>query len=315
MAEVADLLLVSQAWGMTLRTAQIREQQTLLTESLAAANRELGTLQQQLVRVKSLSELGEMAAGAAHEMNNPLAVVCGRAQLLAAKLTDTALKQDASLIAQQGDRLSQIITDMMEFAKPQLPKVGELDFAQVVRDAVNAALERAAATIAELPTVKLEVAPGIPPARGDSTQIASAITEVLLNALQASRAAESHDASARAAGADPHLQPGAREVLVQVRFDALDSQVIVQVTDRGVGMNEDVMRQAFSPFFSAKTAGRNRGIGLAKALRWVESHGGTIRLDSTPNVGTTAVLLLPLNGFPTTIPTPPPRTPAVSANA
>jgi len=64
---VADLLFVSQSWGMTLRTAQIREQQTILTESLAAANRELGALQQQLVRAKSLASLGEMAAGAAHE--------------------------------------------------------------------------------------------------------------------------------------------------------------------------------------------------------------------------------------------------------
>ncbi len=64
-------------------------------------------------------------------------------------------------------------------------------------------------------------------------------------------------------------------------------------------MTEEVMRQAFSPFFSAKTAGRNRGMGLAKALRWIENHGGTIRLDSTAGNGTTAILLLPLTGTPT----------------
>ena len=69
----------------------------------------------------------------------------------------------------------------------------------------------------------------------------------------------------------------------------------MQVTDHGIGMSQDIMRNAFAPFFSAKAAGRNRGMGLAKALRWIENHGGTIRLDSTPNLGTTAVLILPLN--------------------
>jgi signal transduction histidine kinase/HD-like signal output (HDOD) protein len=281
MTGVNDLVLVSQSWGMTLRTAQIREQQTVLTESLAAANRELGALQQQLVRAKSLVNLGEMAAGAAHEMNNPLAVVCGRAQLLAAKLTDPTMKQEATLIAQQGERLSQIITDMMEFAKPHAPKPVPLVVDTVVQEAIQAAVERVDKS-AVVPRVKAEPSVGVPEVKGDARQIRNAITEVILNALQASRGAEGGGA-----GEPP-------EVSVQVRFDPLDAQVIIQVTDRGTGMTEDVMRNAFSPFFSAKSAGRNRGMGLAKALRWVESHGGTIRLDSAPGEGTTAVLILPL---------------------
>jgi signal transduction histidine kinase len=285
MAGLADLLLVAQSWGMTLRTAQIREQQTLLTESLAAANRELGALQQQLVRVKSLSSLGEMAAGAAHEMNNPLAVVCGRAQLLASKLSDQGMKQDATLIFQQGQRLSQIITDMMEFAKPLAPKMSDYNVGESIEQAVNAAAERAGAYAAA--RVKLEVSPNIPQAKGDAKQIQNAVAEVVLNAIQATRAAE-----AASAGGGGGKKPA--DVLVQVRFDPMDLQLVVQVTDYGVGMSEDVIRQAFSPFYSAKSAGRNRGLGLAKALRWIENHGGTIRLDSTPNAGTTAVLLFPL---------------------
>src|SRR5207253_187426 len=83
-----------------------------------------------------LCGLGEMAAGAAHEMNNPLMVISGRAQLLAAKITDPGMKAEASLIAQQADRLSQIITDMMEFAKPVTPKMAPLDIAAVIDEAV-----------------------------------------------------------------------------------------------------------------------------------------------------------------------------------
>jgi signal transduction histidine kinase len=278
MANVPDLPLVAQAWGMTLRTAQIREQQAVLTESLAAANRELGALQQQLVRAKSLASVGEMAAGAAHEMNNPLAIMCGRAQLLAARLSDPALKQDATLIATQGERLSQIITDMMEFARPQTPRPAPVNVETLVTEAVQSAAERAGVAPA---AVKVDVATGLPALQADEKQIKNAVAEVLLNALQATRAVEGEE---RQAG----------PVQLQVRFDPLDEQLLFRVTDEGVGMTPDVMKHAFSPFFSAKAAGRNRGMGLAKALRWIENHNGTIRLDSQPNHGTTAVVLLPV---------------------
>ncbi|MGN6370990.1 MAG: HDOD domain-containing protein [Phycisphaerae bacterium] len=287
MTGISDLALVSQAWGMTLRTAQIREQQTVLTESLAAANRELGALQDQLIRAKSLASLGEMAAGAAHEMNNPLAVVCGRAQLLAAKIQDASMKQEASLIAQQGERLSQIITDMMDFAKPQAPRPAAVGVDVLVHEAVKTATERAGGVI-HPPKVKVEVAPGLPALKVDGKQIRNALAEIVLNAIQAS-----HKPEAPGGGGEAKTAAEAVEIHVQARFDPLDSQLIVQVSDRGVGMSEDVMRQAFSPFFSAKSAGRNRGMGLAKALRWVENHGGTIRLDSTLGTGTTVVMILP----------------------
>ncbi|HVS69909.1 MAG TPA: HDOD domain-containing protein [Phycisphaerae bacterium] len=278
MAHVPDLPLVAQSWGMTLRTAQIREQQAVLTESLAAANRELGALQQQLVRAKSLASVGEMAAGAAHEMNNPLAIMCGRAQLLAARLADPALKQDASLIATQGERLSQIITDMMEFARPQTPRPAALNIDALVNEAVQSAADRAAMTPA---SIHIDLPSGGTPAvHADPRQIKNALVELLLNALQATKAVE---------GENRHAGP----VQLQVRFDPLDQQLLFRVTDEGVGMTPDVMKNAFAPFFSAKSAGRNRGMGLAKALRWVENHNGTIRLDSQPNRGTTAILLLP----------------------
>ena len=288
MTGISDLALVSQSWGMTLRTAQIREQQTVLTESLAAANRELGALQDQLIRAKSLASLGEMAAGAAHEMNNPLAVVCGRAQLLAAKIQDASMKQEASLIAQQGERLSQIITDMMDFAKPHAPRPAPIAVDTLVHDAVKSAVERAGGVI-HPPKVKVEISPGLPTMKVDGKQIKNALAEIVLNAIQASHKPET-PGSGGGAEKPPVEIP---EILLQARFDPLDEQLIVQVADRGVGMSEDVMRQAFSPFFSAKSAGRNRGMGLAKALRWVENHGGTIRLDSTLGAGTTVVMILP----------------------
>ena len=289
LAANSDMILVSRSWGMTLRTAQLREQQTVQTESFAAANRELGALQQQLVRAKSLASLGEMAAGAAHEMNNPLTVISGRAQFLAGKMADPAIKQEFTLIAQQCDRLSQIITDMMEFAKPVTPKMAPLNLAVVVADAVKAATERtenAGGGGMGGVKVRVDTSASVPPARGDARQIRNAIAEIVLNAIQAARTSETENKAV------------AHEVSIHTSFNPLDHQIIVQVQDHGVGMTQDVMKNAFAPFFSAKNAGRNRGMGLAKALRWVENHGGTIRLDSTLGAGTTAVLILPLNPAP-----------------
>jgi signal transduction histidine kinase len=258
--------------------AQVREQQNILTEALANSNRDLASLQQQLVRAKSLAQLGEMAAGAAHEMNNPLAVVCGRAQLLASKLSEAALKQDALLIAQQGERLSQIITDLMDFAKPAAPRIASTSLPDLVDGAVADATQRAA--LATPIHVRVEPSGDMPPVSVDARQVRAAVSEVVLNALQATSAAQGR-------------APAPTEVLIQIRYDTLDEQAIVQVSDHGVGMTEETMKQAFAPFFSAKTAGRNRGMGLPKALRWVELHGGTIRLDSIAGSGTTAVIIVP----------------------
>src|SRR6185369_8889922 len=134
--------------------------------------------------------------------------------------------------------------------------------------------------------VRVEAAINVPVGRGDARQIRNSLAEIIHNAMQATRAA-SEDVTRRA------TPPG--DVLVQVSYNTLDQQAIVQVHDRGIGMSQETMKNAFAPFFSAKSAGRNRGMGLAKALRWVENHGGTIRLDSTLGVGTTAVLIIPLN--------------------
>jgi signal transduction histidine kinase len=153
----------------------------------------------------------------------------------------------------------------------------------VLDDAARIAVEKAGPAASQ-PRIRIEPVNAIPAARGDARQIRNALAEVILNALQASRLPD----------ADPRAKiPG--EVQVQARFDPLDQQVVVQVRDFGVGMSEEILRNAFSPFFSAKNAGRNRGMGLAKALRWIENHGGTIRLDSAPGGGTTVVIMFPLN--------------------
>ena len=128
----------------------------------------------------------------------------------------------------------------------------------------------------------------IPPVMVDPQQVTAALTEVISNAIQAT-AEKGH-------------------VKVHAAYDAYSSRVALTVADDGCGMDEETLKRAFDPFFSSKPAGRRRGMGLAKALRWIESSGGTMRLESRLGKGTRGAILLPA------IPVTPPavvRPPAV----
>jgi len=257
-------------WSLALRTAQIREESRTLSEQLAQANRKLHDVQAEILRSRTLVSVGEMAAGAAHEMNNPLAVISGRSQLLATQLSDARHQLAARQITEQSHRISQIITDLMDFAKPVPPKVVSADVAEIVERAMHDAkmhadqVDRAIeVTMGEVPRVQV-----------DAEQVSAAIAEVIDNALQAT-------------------EQNKGEISVHAAFDQYSSRVVVTVADTGPGMDEATAKRAFDPFFSAKQAGRRRGMGLAKALRWIEASGGSMRLESRQNQGTRMLVLLP----------------------
>ena len=268
--QVQELAVIASGWSLALRTAQIRDEARNLSEQLAESNRRLQDAQAEILRTRTMTTVGEMAAGAAHEMNNPLAVISGRSQLLAGQLSDPKLAASAKLIAEQSHRLSAIITELMDFARPQAPAPKPSDLADIVDCAVREA--KAASDPADR---QIGVAIGaVPPVLVDAAQISAAIEEVVENAIHVT-------------------DPKAGSVEVSAAHDPYSSRVAVTVTDNGPGMDEHTLRHAFDPFFSAQSAGRRRGLGLAKALRWIESSGGSIRLESQPGQGTRAVILLP----------------------
>ena len=269
-AQAQELTALSGGWGLALRTAQIREESRTLAEQLAETNRQLHNAQNELLRSRTLVSVGEMAAGAAHEMNNPLAVISGRSQLLASQLSDPKTKQSAATIAEQAHRLSQIITDLMEFAKPVPPKPAVADLAELLEGALDQVKQVQDPIGRKLELTMLEV-PGV---MVDGEQVKAAFVEILHNALQAT---DERDG----------------EITIHSAYDAFSGRVVVSVTDNGCGMDEATLKRAFDPFFSSLRAGRRRGMGLAKALRWVESSGGSIRLESHVDQGTRVMVLLP----------------------
>lgn len=268
--QAQELSALATGWSLALRMAQIREESRLLAEQLAEANRQLQSAQNELLRSRTLVSVAEMAAGAAHEMNTPLAVISGWSQSLAAQLKDPKLKHAANTIGEQSHRLSQIITDLMEFAKPIPPNPQPADLTELLDRALHEAKN-----LTNPAQRKIELTIGeIPPIVVDAQQVRSAFTQVLHNALQATDEMKGH-------------------IAIHAAFDSFSSRVVVSVTDDGCGMDAETLKRAFDPFFSSLPAGRRRGLGLAKALRWIESSGGSIRLESKPDQGTRAMVLLP----------------------
>jgi signal transduction histidine kinase/HD-like signal output (HDOD) protein len=270
--QVQELNALAHGWALALRTSQIREEARNLSEQLADSNRRLHSAQNEILRSRTMLSVGEMASGAAHEMNNPLAVISGRSQLLAQQLTDPRLKHAAVLIHEQSHRLSEIITELMDFAKPAPARPTVVDVADLVGRALHDAKMMGESTDRTVETTLTDV----PPIKVDESQVSAAVSELIGNALQA-------------------IEPGKGLVEIHADFDSGSNQVVLTITDNGCGMDEQTLKRAFDPFFSAKPAGRRRGMGLAKALRWIEASGGTIRLESQPGQGTRSVIALPVN--------------------
>jgi signal transduction histidine kinase/HD-like signal output (HDOD) protein len=272
-SQVQELSALAVGWGLALRTAQIREESRTLAEQLADSSRRLQGAQEEIQRSKTIITVGEMAAGAAHEMNNPLAVISGRSQLLMSQLTDPKQKYAANLINEQSHRLSEIITELMDFAKPVPPQPAETDLAELVERALH---EAKLLTDPADRCIEVTIT-AVPPVMVDNRQVTAALIEVISNAIQATDEKKGH-------------------VTLHAAYDAHGGNVVISINDNGCGMDEETLRRAFDPFFSSKPAGRRRGMGLAKSLRWIEASGGSIRLESRVDHGTRAILLLPVSG-------------------
>lgn len=284
-AEVLRPLLAT--WGATLGTTAQFDGARRLGEQLAEANRQLADTQQQLVESRSLARLGELAGGAAHEMNNPLTVISGNAQILAERLLDDENASKAKAVADAAQRLSDLITSLHLFADPQPPKRVRTDVHQSLDQAIRSAVERRTTTLDALsasarlegaqpvdtaiPEIRVIIGDDIDVAFIDRRQIVQAVTEIILNALEA--------------------QP---KQLIEVRafVSTSDGRLLISVTDDGIGMSERAKHHACDPFFSEKDAGRQPGLGLARARRLIDLHGGDLWIESSPGRGATVTVAL-----------------------
>jgi putative nucleotidyltransferase with HDIG domain len=217
----------------------------------------------------AVEALAEMAAGVAHELNNPLSVIAGRAQLLAQAESDGQKRHVLDVIHENARDASGVVNDLMSYAQPVTPRPAATSVGQIIEEAVQLARQK---TGAEHVNAQVHISPEVRDVLVDSAQVVVAVANVIANSI------ESY--------ADP-MGP------VKITVEPQDGGLRLQVKDLGCGMDEATVRKAASPFFSAKPAGRKRGMGLAYASRLIRLNKGTLKIESRPDHGTTVTIALP----------------------
>ena len=277
---------IVSAWGTAIAAANQHDGARRLGEQLAQANTELAEAQAEITRTQSMARLGEMASGAAHEMNNPLAIISGRSQLLTMSLDGGSKEhQAANAIFRESHRLSDLITAMRMFANPPKADRQLTDLPKLLSEVMNK-VSTAAKRRREDLEFGVQLSAEFPKVSVDPQQVDRAVTELLMNAVQA----EPRRGVVVKARLENHDLPGDAEV----GDDTATGVLVIQVIDDGEGMDSHTLAHAADPFFSAKSAGRQVGMGLSRVAQLAEAHGGRIDLRSTPGRGTTATLTLRL---------------------
>ena len=240
-----------------------------MSRKMAVDIEDLRTLNERLARAERLAAMGTLAAGVAHEVNNPLASISSLVQMLKSKNGDESTSEKLDLISTQIQRISRVTRDLTDFARVRPAARSLID----VNDTVDSSL-RLASLDAGFQKLRLSVIreENLPRIVADPDQLQQVFLNLLLNARDA--------------------MPDGGELTV--RSLQRDGNIGVSVCDTGHGMDESVRKQIFDPFFTTKSAGRGTGLGLSVCYGIVTAHGGRIEVDRA-DAGCTFTVLLPLN--------------------
>lgn len=269
---ILSLLLVSYSThrlARAMREEAVKSQQA--ADQLAEANENLKRAEAEVRRSERLAALGQLTAGLAHELRNPMGTMKTSAEMLARSVPpeNAIAKEMAGYIQEEVDRTNSLITRFLDFARPQHLKMAEGDLAAMLDQAIDR-FEREKSDAAASVTVFKNYAPDIPPIVFDAELMERVIYNLVMNAAQAS--------------------PPAGVVTVKTR--CLEDTVEIAVIDRGSGIDPKNRESIFNPFFTTKSAGV--GLGLAIVSKVVDEHGGQITVESTPGEGSVFRVFLPL---------------------
>jgi signal transduction histidine kinase/CheY-like chemotaxis protein len=232
---------------------------TVDTSKEVALRRMLAEQREQIFQAEKMSALGELLAGVAHELNNPLSVVVGHALMLREDTADPEVLRRVEKIGAAAERCSRIVKSFLAMARQEPVNLQPTDLGEVARQAVDALANGPDGLTAQ---VQIDLPPDLPPIQGDAHQI----TQVLLNLLD---------------NADQAIRDSGTGGLVRIAAarDPGGDTVTLTVADDGPGIAEPIRGRIFDPLFTTKEVGRGTGIGLAFCHRIVTAHAGRIRFE------------------------------------
>lgn len=239
---------------------------------------EIQALKEHIRRQDRLAALGELSAGIAHEIRNPLGIIKGAAGILNKEsgAKGTKLAELSSVILEEVDRLNEVISDFLEFARPRPPQFKP----ENMNDLLRATLQMAALQIEKRKVrVHEDLAPDLPMVMADEHQMHQVFLNLILNALQATDEGDT--------------------VEIATRFLSQEKLVEIVFSDTGMGIPEENLNKVFNPFFTSKEQGT--GLGLSVVSKIVENHDGKIFLASEVGKGARFTICLPVAEQPETV--------------
>ncbi len=232
----------------------------------------------QLVQSEKIASVGRMAAGVAHEINNPLSGIMIYAELIKKNLENLPSENEQNIkdvqeIIDQTIRCKKIVSELLEFSRQTVGKVSSFNVEELIDKTLNLLINQALFQNVE---VKKEIEAGLPDMVGDMGQLQQVFTNLYINAADA--------------------MGGKGQLKITARFDVKREYFILTVADTGPGIPHDLKDKIFDIFFTTKPVGKGTGLGLSITKNIIELHGGNIMVDSAPGRGTVFIIELPL-GF------------------
>ncbi|MCI0623741.1 MAG: GAF domain-containing protein [Acidobacteria bacterium] len=259
---------IANGLGNALKNARLY---TALEQSYS----ELQTAQEQLIKSEKLRALGEMSAGVAHDFNNMLGAILGRAQLMKTQVFDPSVLRGLDIIEKAAIDGAATIRRLQDFTRKRTDQVFKyVDLVQVIEDTLSMTRTRWE-TSAHVNGIQYNVTTqfdAVMPIAGESSELIEVLTNIIFNALDA-----------MPTGGSLHIRAGTE-----------DERVFASVTDTGRGMSEEIRRRVFDPFFTTKGV-KGNGLGMSVAYGIVNRHKGEIEIESEVGKGTTVRIFLPVN--------------------
>ncbi len=268
--------------GFTRMAAKLQKAYGKLEGKVKASNTELEKAyhllkknQEQLIRSEKMAALGQLSAGVAHEIRNPLTSIKIFIQTLEKEIDlDENQEEDFRIIQKEIDRLNEIVVRFLSFARPEEPQLQSVNLRSIVVDTLNLLT----ATIKNH-GIQLEVSlsPDLPHVMGDSRQLEQVLLNILLNGIEAM----------------PNGGTLAVRSCVETDSGTLEESLRLVIQDTGPGIKEQDRARLFDPFFTTKEGGTGLGLSIAYAI--VQKHNGRIAVDTEVGKGTSFLLSLPIS--------------------
>jgi PAS domain S-box-containing protein len=225
---------------------------------------------EQLRQSEKLAALGELVAGVAHEVNNPLTGISAFAQLLLEDELTGEQKESVTLMKREADRAVSVIRDLLAFARKTGPRSVSVDMNDLIEQTLRL---RAYGMRSTGVAVESDLDPALARVRGDDRQLQQVLLNLIVNAEHAMTSTP------------------VRQLRVRTRNEG--ARVVVEIRDTGTGMTPEVQKRIFEPFFTTKPEGTGTGLGLSVSYGIIQSHAGTLSAQSAVGVGSTFRISLP----------------------